>query len=247
MRALLRAEFIKLATTKTVLALVAGATAVAGLGAVSTILSARTEDLTRAVHDQPFFMLASINLAMFAMVLGIRTFTDEFRHGSIVPTLLVAPDRRKVVAAKVATSATAGAGLATVAHVVMLALALLLIGAKGAEATFEAKDLAAMGGAVLAGGLWAAIGAALGAIVRHQVAAVVGALVWVLLLENLGAGLLGDAGRFLPGQAAHGLAQASQAGTVLTPGAAAGLLLAYALVAAGAAMLALARTDVAPV
>ncbi|HVE46849.1 MAG TPA: ABC transporter permease [Acidimicrobiales bacterium] len=243
---LLKAEFIKMASTKTVLGLMVGATAVAGLGAASTIMSARTEDLGRAVHDQPFFMLASINVAMFAIVLGLRTFTDEFRYGSIVPTLLVAPDRRKVVAAKVATSAAAGAALAAVAYVVMLALALALIGAKGAESTFVARDVAALGGAVLAGGLWAAIGAAVGAIVRHQVAGVVGALVWVLLLENLGAGLLGDAARFLPGQAAHGLAQASQAGTILTPAAAAGLLVAYTVVAAGAAMLRMARTDVAP-
>jgi ABC-2 type transport system permease protein len=150
-RALLRAEFIKLATTKTVLALVVAATAVAGLGAASTIMSAKTADLGRAVHDQPFFMLASINLAMFALVLGIRTFTDEFRHGSIVPTLVVTPDRRRVVAAKVITSAAAGAALAAVAHVVMFGLALLLIAAKGAEATFEARDVAAIGGAVLAG------------------------------------------------------------------------------------------------
>ena len=246
MRALLRAEFIKLATTKTVLALVVAASAVASLGAFSTILSAKTADLGRTVHDQPFFMLASINLALFALVLGIRTFTDEFRHGSIVPSLLVTPDRRRVVAAKVITSAAAGAGLAAVAHLVMLGLALLLIGAKGNEATFQGRDVAAMGGAVLAGGLWAAIGAAVGAIVRHQVAGVVGALVWVLLLENLGAGLLGDAGRFLPGQAAHGLAQASQAGAILAPAAAAGLLVAYALVATEAAMLRMARTDVAP-
>ncbi len=245
MRGSVRAEFIKLATTKTMLGLVLGAIAVAGLGATSTILSAKPEDLTRAVHDQHFFMLASINLAMFALVLGIRTFTDEFRHGSIVLTLLVAPDRRRVVAAKVATSAAAGAALALVAQTAMLLLAVLLIGAKGAEVTFAGGDVAAMAGAVAAGGLWAAIGTGVGAMVRHQVAAIVGALAWILLLENLGAGLLGDAGRFLPGQAAHGLAQASQAGTILGPAAAAVLLVTYAVVATGAAMVRLARTDVA--
>ncbi len=246
MRGLVKAEFIKLASTRTALGLAVGAIAVAGLGAISTILSAKPEDLARAVHDQQFFMLASINLAMFALVLGIRSFTDEFRHGSIVPTVLVAPDRRKVVAAKVATSAAAGAALVLVAQVAMLSLALLLIGAKGAEATLGARDVAALAGAVVAGGLWGAIGAAVGAVVRHQVAAVVGALVWILLLENLGAGLLGDAGRFLPGQAAHGLAQASQAGAILAPVAAAALLVAYAVVAAGLAMLRMARTDVTP-
>ena len=148
MRALVRAEFIKLGSTRTMPGLVVGATAVAALGAASTIMSARPEDLARAVHDQPFFMLASVNLAIFAMVLGIRAFTDEFRHGTIVSTLVVAPDRRSVVAAKMATSAAAGVGLAAVAQVVMVAIGLMLIETKGAEATFEGTDLAAMGGAV---------------------------------------------------------------------------------------------------
>ena len=137
MPALVKSEFIKLATTKTALGLAVGAVAVAGLGAVSTILSARPEDLALAVHDQHFFMLASINLAMFTLVLGIRSFSDEFRHGSIVPTLVVTPDRRKVVAAKVATSAAAGAALALVAQAAMLVLVLSLIGAKGSAASFS--------------------------------------------------------------------------------------------------------------
>ena len=246
MRALLKAEFIKMTTTRTALGLVVGAAAVASLGAFSTIMSAKPEALSRPVHDQDFFMLASINLAMFALVVGIRSFTDEFRHGSIVPTLVITPDRRRVVAAKVVTSAAAGAALAAVAQVVMLTLAVVLIAAKGASSTFEARDLVAMGGLVVAGGLWGAIGVAVGALVRHQVAAVVGALVWVLLLENLGSAVLGDAGRFLPGQAAHALAQASQAGTLLQPAAAAIVLVVYAAASAAMAVVRMARTDVAP-
>lgn len=246
MRALLRAEWIKLTTTRAAVGLGVGAAAVAGLGATSTILSANPEDLARPVHDQHFFMLASVNLAMFALVMGIRTFTDEFRHGSVVPTLLVTPNRRNVVAAKVATSGAAGVVSAAVAQAVMLTLAVVLIEAKGAEATVGSRDLAAMGGLLIASGLWAAMGAAVGAVVRHQVAAVVGGLVWVLLVENLGAGLLGDGGRFLPGQAAHGLAQASQAGTLLAPAAGGVVLVAYAVAGAAAAVVRMARTDVYP-
>jgi uncharacterized membrane protein len=246
MRASLEAEFIKMATTKTAFSLVVGAAGVAGLGAFSTIMGADPVALSRPVHDQHFFMLASINLAMFALVLGIRSFTDEFGHGSIVPTLVVTPDRRRVVVAKVVTSAAAGAALAAVAQAVMLILAVVLIAAKDASIRFEAKDLVAMGGLVMAGGLWGAIGVAVGALVRHQVAAVVGALVWVLLLENLGSGLVGDVGKFLLGQAAHGLAQASQAGTALEPAPAAIVLVAYAAAAAAAAVVRTVRTDVGP-
>lgn len=245
MWALARAEFIKLATTRTALGLVAGASAVAALGAFSTIMSAAPEDLARPVHEQHFFMLASINLALFGLVLGIRAFTDEFRYGSIVPTLLVAPGRSRVMMAKVATSAAVGAVLAGVAQVVMLGLAVLLIAAKGAEITVQGKDLAAMAGLVVAGALWAAIGVGIGAMVRHQVAAIVGALVWVLLLENLGAGFLGDTGRFLPGQAAHAVAQASQAGTLLAPVVGAVVMLAYMVAVTTAATVRMRRADVA--
>ena len=245
MWALARAEFIKLTTTRTALGLVAGASAVAALGAFSTIMSAAPEDLSRPVHDQHFFMLASINLALFGLILGIRAFTDEFRYGSIVPTFLVAPDRSRVMAAKVITSAAVGAALAAVAQVVMHGFAVLLIAAKGAEITLQGKDLAAMAGLVVAGALWAAIGVGIGAMVRHQVAAIVGALVWVLLLENLGAGFLGDAGRFLPGQAAHAVAQASQAGTLLAPAVGAVVMLAYMVGVTTAATTRMRHADIA--
>lgn len=74
------------------------------------------------LHERPV-MPASISLAMFALVLGIRVCTDEFRHGSIVPPLVVAPVQSRVVAAKVATSAAAGTLLGGVLpeHVLIVA------------------------------------------------------------------------------------------------------------------------------
>jgi ABC-type transport system involved in multi-copper enzyme maturation permease subunit len=244
MRALLRAELVKLATTRTAIGLVAGGAAVAALGAVSTIMSGQPAELHRPLPEQTFFLLASINLSLFAVVLGIRGFTDEFRHGLIVPTLLVTPSRVRVVAAKTILVAAAGAALAAVAQVVMLAVAIPLLQGKGVEPTLEPADLAAMGGLIAASALWASIGVAVGAIVRHQVAAVVGALLWVLLVENLGAGALGEASRYLPGQAGHGLATASQAGTLLAPAVGALVLGAYALLAVAVAAVRLTRSDI---
>ena len=245
MLALVRAEIAKLATTKTFVGLVVGAAAVAALGAFSTISSTQPEALGRPVHEQSFFMLASINLALFAVVLGIRAFTDEFRYGTIVPTLLVTPVRGRVLVAKLVTFAGAGAALSAVAQAAMLALAAPLMAAKGAGVTLEGTDLAAMAGLVTASALWAAIGVAVGAIVRHQVAATVGALVWVLVVENLGAALLADGGRYLPGQAAHGLAMASEAGMMLAPAAAALVLAAYTVALSVAAKVRMSHADVA--
>ena len=135
MRTLLRAELVKLATTRTAIGLVAGGAAVAALGAVSTIMSGQPAELARPLQEQTFSLLASINLSLFAVVLGIRGFTDEFRHGVIVPTLLAAPSRVRVVAAKTLVVAAAGAALAAMAQMVMLAVAIVLLQGKGIEPT----------------------------------------------------------------------------------------------------------------
>jgi len=66
-----------------------------------------------------------------------------------------------------------------------------------------ARDWQALAGLTVA---WGAFGVAIGGLLRHPVAAVVTGLLWVLLVENLGAGLPGYNGRWLPGQAGHALA-----------------------------------------
>ncbi len=244
MRRSLRAEVVKVVTTRTAAGLVLGATAVALLGTFSTTMSGDVAEMSVHLHEQNFFVLASIYVPLFALVLGVRAFTDEFRHGSIVPTLLVAPRRGGVLVAKAVTYAAAGAVLAAVAQAAMAAMALLLLGARGAEATVGGPDVAAMAGLVAASALWAMIGVAVGAVVRHQVAAVVGALVWVLVVENLGSALLGDAGRYLPGQAGRALAGAAQGELLLGAAVGALLLAAYTVVAGLVAAVMVTRTDV---
>ena len=59
-------------------------------------------------------------------MLGIRGFTDEFRHGTIITTLLASGTRVRVLGAKVAVSAVAAVVIAFVAEAVMTGAALLL-------------------------------------------------------------------------------------------------------------------------
>ncbi|MGH2734611.1 MAG: hypothetical protein ACRDKZ_03440, partial [Actinomycetota bacterium] len=57
--------------------------------------------------------------------------------------------------------------------------------------------------------LWAAIGVAIGAIVRHQIPAIVGSLLWLLPgggIEDLLRNQLGGLGDFLPGNTGLALA-----------------------------------------
>lgn len=244
LRDLLRAEIVKLATTRTAYGLLAGTVAVVALGTFSTITSTDAASLTGPLHRQTFFLLASINIGLFTLVVGIRSFTDEFRHGTIIPTVLVTSSRRQLVTAKALTAAAAAAVLAITAQAVMAGLALLLNAGKGGTLTVTGADASAMAGLVAAAAAWAAIGVGVGAIVRHQVAAIVGGLTWILVVENLGAGLLRDAGRYLPGQAAHALADATQAGQLLAIPTAALVLAGYLVAVWTGATATLARRDV---
>ena len=254
MQDLIRAEVVKLVTTRAFGNLVLGAVAVTAFGAFSTIVTARIESLQGNVHELSFFTVASVDLALFAVVLGILGVTQEFRCGSIVPTLLVTPDRVRVVVAKALTFAGAGAALAFVAVSAMVFVADLFLTARGAWPSplsvggvehLGTADLPAVGGMVVASALWAAIGVALGAIVRHQVAAIAGAALWLLVVENLGAALVGESIRYLPGQAAHGLALAPHSRALLAPAVAAGVLVAYAVMVNVVAAIRMSHADIA--
>jgi hypothetical protein len=66
--------------------------------------------------------------------------------------------------------------------------------------------------ATLAGGLLAALGVAVGSLVRSQLTAVVGALVWSLLLESVLGGIFGSASPYLPFTAASTLGGSRRGG-----------------------------------
>lgn len=202
----LRSELIKITSTRTIYGLGAGAVAVLALSTFSTISSVEPGGLDGQVHTQQFFLLASVNLAVFAVIVGIRAMTDEFRHGTVVSSVLSTRHRGRLLAAKGTVAAAAAAVIAVIAQAGMLGLALLVAGDSSALRVSTA-DWSAMAGLTAASAVWGALGVGVGALVRHQVAAIVGAVIWVLIVENLGAGLLGTAGRFLPGQAAHALAR----------------------------------------
>ena len=240
MTARLLAEWRKLVTVRTFTWLLVAAAVVAGLGTFATTSSTSQPPwpMTTPMHQQVAWLLAAVNGSIFAIIVGARTFTDEFRHDTIAHTWIADPGRVRSTLAKAGAAAVAGAlvGAVTVAAVTLVALLMALT--TGGEVTLHGNDVLPALGTVLAMGLWAVIGAGVGAIVRNQVAVVASGLIWVLMLENLGAGLLEDAGRYLPGQAAHAMAQTSEAIDLLAPGVAALLMAAYAgtLVACGLAV-----------
>lgn len=225
----LKAELLKLVTTRGTYGLLAGAIAVVALTVGSTIASSKSTSLSGGVHDHVFFLLASINVGLFSLVLGMRVVTDEYRNSTIVHSFLSDPGRTRTVAAKAITASLAATAMAGLSLLALIAIALPLASAKGGTLTIGASDASAFVGFLLSNALWAVIGVGVGALIRQQVAAIVGGLLWVLVIENLGSGFLGDAGSYLPGQAAYALAGALDTAAALPPPTAGLVLTAYAL------------------
>jgi ABC-2 type transport system permease protein len=240
-RSLLRSELVKLASTRMVLWLLLGSLAVTVLSTWSTVANVGAENISGALREQMFYLLAAVNLPVFAVVLGIRSITDEHRYGTVVVSVLSQQRRGRLLVAKATIAAVAAAVVSATSVTLMTGLAQLLSVTAGGGLQVTAEDVRAMAGLVLGTAVWAVLGVAVGTLVRQQVAAVVGGVVWVLVVENLGGGLLGPAASYLPGQAVQAMAQLP--GGLSTPAAAA-VLAGYTVLLGTAARMSLVLRDV---
>ncbi len=238
-------ELRKLRTTRSVYTMAGGLLAIMILGVVATVSDFDPSDVRGSVATLPFVNLAMTAIPLFALLLGIRSCTDEYRFGSIVPTLLAEPHRGRVLGAKVVTAAIAGVVLATAALGVALAAGVPLVIARGAEVSWSASEMTTMAARALgATALWTTIGVGIGVAVRHQVAAIAGTLVWMIVGEGVFAAFLPGVAPFFPGAAGLSIVGITP-GDLLVPGLAAVALGAYAIAATGIGAALMARRDVA--
>jgi ABC-type transport system involved in multi-copper enzyme maturation permease subunit len=245
MRNQIASEFRKLATTRSIYAMLAGLAGVAGVGVVAIVTDSGAGDLLAPLERQAFLHVSLAIAPLFGLLLGLRSFTDEFRYGSIVPTLLASPDRRRVLGAKLVATAGGGIALSLAATAVTIAVGVPLLMTKGVEVTWSAPALAEVVGRLVgATVLWTAIGVGLGLAVRHQVAAIAGALVWLLAAEGILSGLVPNVAKYFPGAAGFAIVGINAA-DLLTPALGAVLLGAYAVVAVAAGDVLMQRRDIA--
>jgi ABC-type transport system involved in multi-copper enzyme maturation permease subunit len=116
------------------------------------------------------------------LVLGITISAGEDRHRTALSTYLAEPRRGHVLVAKLVAGTLVGAALGAAAYVFDLAVALPLYAAKGVHhLPINVTELGA--GTVLATACFGMLGVALGALTRNTVASIIGALVWVGIVE----------------------------------------------------------------
>ena len=121
---------------------------------------------------------------------GIRWMRDllrhaaggEYRHRTIIPAMLLTPSRGALVAAKTIAIAMAGVVLAGLTFGLGLATIVIELSAHG-SGHLPPGTTRMFADSVLAATLFGLIGVALGYITRSTIAAVVGAVGWVLFAE----------------------------------------------------------------
>lgn len=249
---LIGGEVRKLFTTKLWLWMALGAIAITALFMSFTIALDGSEGnpqppLSTPEGQRNLFAVAGAS-GVFVLILGIIAITGEFRHQTVTPTFLATPHRGRVVVAKVVTYALAGIGYGLVVIGFAVALALPWLAAKDIDISLSANGIpGSMAGTVAGIAVYAVLGVGVGALVRNQIAAIVGALVYLFVIEGFVGTLptIRDYYKYFPGGANSALTGASQPGTTLLEPWQGGLLLvAYGVVFAFAGTWLAIRRDV---
>jgi ABC-2 type transport system permease protein len=189
--ALLQSELLKIRTTRGwyvylgILVLLVGAAAAAEVGTGADAERSTVELQVRVIDA------AGIS-ALLALILGITVITTEFRHGTITPTLLASPHREQVVGGKAIASGSVAVFFALVGLLVAVVVGAVWLLVVGADIHFFGGDVGGQAlQVILSAALWGLIGIAIGVLVQSQVAALVGTLVWLFLVETILVGIFG--------------------------------------------------------
>lgn len=177
---LIRGEAIKLRSTRTAIGFtIAGVALMLLVVLVSTLaddpstVSAKRDAITVA----PVFILF--------VVFGVVGATGEYRHRTVAPAILIAPDRIRLLVARTLAYAVTAAGVALVMLVVAFAIGIPLMAGNGGEALDFADYAGLLGGGLLSAALGGVLGVGFGALVGNQVAGVVSVLVYLFVVDSL--------------------------------------------------------------
>ena len=189
-----------------------------------------TEELRGEKALRQVLPLGGSTATVFVLSLGIIGMAGEYRHGTIAYTMLAAPPRWQIVAAKLLAYALAGLAVGILAVVVTYAIAAPWMASK--EAGFSLggalpREVAL--GSLLTCALLAAIGVGLVVLVKDQVVALLIGVGWTLVIDTAATSAAPAVGKFFPGGAAASLMRQPEEG-LLPMGLGGLVLLAYVAV-----------------
>jgi len=252
--AVTRSEWTKLRTVRsTMWALLFTLVSTIGLGALITAFEVSRWDHRSAAEIRNFdpllYSFAGLNLAQLSIgVLGVLVMTSEYATGAIRLTFGATPQRRLVLAAKVATFSTVVAAVSLVSCFLAFWICQALLAAKHGGVSLADPGVlrAVLGGAghlVLIGAIAVGVGAAL-----RRTAGAVAVLFAVLLVVPGLVTLLpspwnNDVTKFLPSSAGVAMSAVTHFPNLLSPAAGFLVLCGYAAATLAVAATILARRD----
>lgn len=193
MKPLLRAELLKLRTTRTFAALVAAALV---LSLIVVVLTGILADDWNEQNTRDLF--ATDFTGLFILLLGVMGMAGEWRHRTITGTVLAAPDRLRLLSAKTLAYAAAGALLSLIVTLTIIVVGTIILAGRGIDTAPLADLVDVLWRNLLVAALLGALGVGIGALLRNQVAAIIAVLVLGFVLEPALYGIAPDVGRYGP-------------------------------------------------
>lgn len=242
---LVRAELLKLSTTKLPWGFLAVLVVIAGLNGAVVIWGTDmdgSQTFISTATDQRSLMAFAANAMIGTGLFGAIAVAREFGHNTVVPMFLASPRRHRAVLAQLTAVLVAGGLLGLVGEA-------LVVAAVAGALPFTDYGFLVSAGAVgrlllasaFAGAAGAVLGAGLGYLVRNVGGAVTAAVVLLFITPPLVVQLLSDAASWLPD--ALNRVVAGVGGDIGVPAALA-VLAAWALVPAALGLVAVQRRDV---
>jgi ABC-2 type transport system permease protein len=251
MRALVQAEVLKL-RTRTAAWLLLATLAMDALTIVVIVPKADDLDAPVSLHD-PGLLAATVGTgfdwpAVLVVLLGALAFTQEFRYGTVTSTYLVEPRRARVLVAKLLTLAIVSVMITIATLALTVPLGIAIIRSRDGAATLSTQFWQTVAAGLVVMVAYSVIGVAIGVLLRNQIIAAVGVLVWMTAIEWTVIPNFPAAGRWMPTGATSSFMQLAPSlgldGKLLSASAGGLVLLGYTALAVTLAVRLTPRRDV---
>lgn len=244
---LIKAELLKLSTTKMPWAFLGVLVAIAAVNATAVVWGTDfdgSKTFVSTAADQQSLMAFGANAMMIAGLFGAIAVAREYGHHTVIPTFLAEPRRHRAVLSQLTAIGIGGALIG------LIGTALTTVAVALSLPTTEFDFLVSLGGvtrilgaATFAGAAGGILGAGLGALVRNTGGAVTAAVLTLIIAPPLIVQLANDATSWVPNTLANTIGGVAVDTDVSTPAAIAALG-AWALVPAAVGLGAVVRRDV---
>lgn len=242
---LVKGELRKLVTTKILLGFLLALVVLAAIDAVAVAFGTDMDGgkgFIATAEDQVSLMAFGFNAMIVTALFGAIAVAREFGHTTVVPMFLTSPRRHRGVLAQFTAVLLAGAALGLVGEGIVVTAVWLALPSTEFAFLASAGDISRlMAASMLAGMAGAVLGAGIGALIRNLGGAVTVTVLLLFIAPGMVVQLINESASWMPSTL---LSVMSGVTTEVGVGAALLALSAWALLPAGAGLMAIQRRDV---